>query len=91
MTHDYKRNGTTTLFAVLDVRIGEVIGVRVRAGTLTLTVSSKRRQACNTSRARSALVCRSSSVDALLPIPFTESELSPSPKLQRGDLLDRLP
>ena len=26
MTHDYKRNGTTTLFAALDVLSGEVIG-----------------------------------------------------------------
>ena len=26
MTHDYKRNGTTTLFAALDVKAGEVIG-----------------------------------------------------------------
>jgi len=26
MTHDYKRNGTTTLFAALDVLTGEVIG-----------------------------------------------------------------
>jgi hypothetical protein len=26
MTHDYKRHGTTTLFAALDVRTGEVIG-----------------------------------------------------------------
>ena len=26
MTHDYKRNGTTTLFAALDVKTGQVIG-----------------------------------------------------------------
>jgi hypothetical protein len=26
LTHDYKRNGTTTLFAALDVLKGEVIG-----------------------------------------------------------------
>jgi hypothetical protein len=26
MTHDYKRHGTTTLFAALDVAIGKVIG-----------------------------------------------------------------
>ena len=26
MTHDYKRNGTTTLFAALDVLTGGVIG-----------------------------------------------------------------
>jgi hypothetical protein len=26
MTHDYKRNGTTTLFAALDVKTGEIIG-----------------------------------------------------------------
>ena len=26
MTHDYKRNGTTTLFAALDVLTGTVIG-----------------------------------------------------------------
>lgn len=26
MTHDYKRHGTTTLFAGLDVKTGEVIG-----------------------------------------------------------------
>lgn len=26
MTHDYKRNGTTTLFAALDVATGKVIG-----------------------------------------------------------------
>ncbi len=26
MTHDYKRHGTTTLFAALDVLTGEVIG-----------------------------------------------------------------
>ena len=26
MTHDYKRNGTTTLFAALDVKTGHVIG-----------------------------------------------------------------
>ena len=29
MTHDYKRNGTTTLFAALDVLTGEVIGARL--------------------------------------------------------------
>ena len=28
MTHDYKRNGTTTLFAALDVLTGSVIGLR---------------------------------------------------------------
>jgi len=27
MTHDYKRNGTTTLFAALDVASGEVFGL----------------------------------------------------------------
>jgi hypothetical protein len=26
MTHDYKRNGTTTLFAALDVATGKVMG-----------------------------------------------------------------
>src|SRR3954451_4402182 len=26
MTHDYKRNGTTTLFAALDIKTGQVIG-----------------------------------------------------------------
>jgi len=26
MTHDYKRNGTTTLFAALDVLTGRVVG-----------------------------------------------------------------
>src|SRR6201984_1515379 len=26
MTHDYKRNGTTTLFAALDAKTGQVIG-----------------------------------------------------------------
>jgi hypothetical protein len=26
MTHDYKRNGTTTLFAALDIATGKVIG-----------------------------------------------------------------
>ena len=26
MTHDYKRHGTTTLFAALDVKSGKVIG-----------------------------------------------------------------
>ena len=26
MTHDYKRNGTTTLFAALDILEGKVIG-----------------------------------------------------------------
>ena len=26
MTHDYKRNGTTTLFAALDILKGKVIG-----------------------------------------------------------------
>src|SRR5437899_11737942 len=26
MTHDYKRNGTTTLFAALDVKAGQIIG-----------------------------------------------------------------
>jgi hypothetical protein len=26
MTHDYKRNGTTTLFAALDMATGTVIG-----------------------------------------------------------------
>jgi hypothetical protein len=34
MTHDYKRNGTTTLFAALDIATGKVIGeylVRHRA------------------------------------------------------------
>jgi hypothetical protein len=30
MTHDYKRNGTTTLFAALDVLTGTVIGQRLR-------------------------------------------------------------
>jgi hypothetical protein len=35
MTHDYKRNGTTTLFAALDVLEGKVIGrcrPRIRLG-----------------------------------------------------------
>ena len=27
MTHDYKRNGTTDVFAALNLPIGEVIGV----------------------------------------------------------------
>jgi hypothetical protein len=27
MTHDYKRNGTTTLFAALNVANGEVFGL----------------------------------------------------------------
>ena len=31
MTHDYKRNGTTTLFAALDVASGQVIGQCRRA------------------------------------------------------------
>ena len=30
MTHDYKRNGTTTLFAALDVLTGVVIGECIR-------------------------------------------------------------
>jgi hypothetical protein len=29
MTHDYKRNGTTTLFAALEVATGKVIGSRI--------------------------------------------------------------
>ena len=29
MTHDYKRNGTTTLFAALDVLTGSMIGQRL--------------------------------------------------------------
>ena len=29
MTHDYKRHGTTTLFAALDVKSGRVIGDRM--------------------------------------------------------------
>jgi hypothetical protein len=29
MTHDYKRHGTTTLFAALDVATGKVIGAVV--------------------------------------------------------------
>jgi len=31
MTHDYKRHGTTTLFAALDVKSGIVIGECRRA------------------------------------------------------------
>ena len=31
MTHDYKRNGTTTLFAALDMKTGNVIGDACRA------------------------------------------------------------
>jgi hypothetical protein len=31
MTHDYRRNGTTTLFAALDVKTGKVIGECVTA------------------------------------------------------------
>ena len=33
MTHDYKRHGTTTLFAALDVLTGRVIGQRGAAGS----------------------------------------------------------
>ncbi len=33
MTHDYKRNGTTTLFAALNVKTGEVIGECHRRGS----------------------------------------------------------
>lgn len=38
MTHDYKRHGTTTLFAVLNVKAGTVIGqcmLRHRAAEFT--------------------------------------------------------
>ena len=33
MTHDYKRNGTTTLFAALDVLKGDVIGALYAAAS----------------------------------------------------------
>ena len=39
MTHDYKRNGTTTLFAALDVLDGTVIG-RCLLGTAIPSSSS---------------------------------------------------
>ena len=37
MTHDYKRNGTTTLFAALNMLDGKVIGTSCR---VTATASS---------------------------------------------------
>jgi hypothetical protein len=39
MTHDYKLNGTTTLFAALDILRGEVIGQRMR-GTVIKSSSN---------------------------------------------------
>jgi hypothetical protein len=33
MTHDYKRHGTTTLFAALDVATGKVIHIRSSSGS----------------------------------------------------------
>src|SRR6202047_3605777 len=46
MTHDYKRNGTTTLFAALNVLDGTVIGIRNSSAssmTSTRTFPSERR------------------------------------------------
>jgi len=45
MTHDYKRNGTTTLFAALNVLDGSVIGQcmqrhRIRSSAASSTASS---------------------------------------------------
>jgi hypothetical protein len=34
MTHDYKRNGTTTLFAVLNTATGEVYGLCQQHGVV---------------------------------------------------------
>jgi hypothetical protein len=42
MTHDYKRNGTTTLFAALDVLTGSVIGREVVSGRVSLEVAMPR-------------------------------------------------
>ena len=47
MTHDYKRNGTTTLFAALDLLAGKVIGTRSSSGFFgTLIVSFRAGQLC---------------------------------------------
>lgn len=40
MTHDYKRNGTTTLFAALDVLTGRVQAVGGRASTISASVAA---------------------------------------------------
>ena len=40
MTHDYQRNGTTTLFAALNVLDGSVIGRSACSGTATRSSSA---------------------------------------------------
>ena len=42
MTHDYKRSGTTTLFAASDVLTGSVIGREVVSGRVSLDVAIPR-------------------------------------------------
>ena len=49
MTHDYKRHGTTTLFAALDVASGKVIGqcmrhIGIRSGSNSCAASMPRRR-----------------------------------------------
>ena len=43
MTHDYKRHGTTTLFAALDVATGKVIGHCMKAAPRMTTSATARR------------------------------------------------
>jgi hypothetical protein len=40
MTHDYKRNGTTTLFAALEILQGKVIGIRSSSGSCAPSTKS---------------------------------------------------
>jgi hypothetical protein len=58
MTHDYKRNGTTTLFAALDVATGRVIG---ECHPATGQTNSWRSSGRSTARLPSASICISSS------------------------------
>ena len=56
MTHDYKRNGTTTLFAALDIATGKVIGeclVRHRADEFLAFLKKIDRETPNPSRSAS--------------------------------------
>jgi len=62
MTHDYKRHGTTTLFAALDVATGKFIGEclprhRAKEFLKFLRRSTKRRCLISTSTLRHATGC----------------------------------
>ena len=68
MTHDYKRNGTTTLFAALDAKTGAVIGQcqpRHRAAEFLRFLRTIDRQIAMLDHTRQILIgCRSGGIAA---------------------------